>query len=46
MHFNEPVTMGGNVAQNEPGSTTLLELHPEAYQNFLQVGWVDYFQRL
>lgn len=38
--------MGGNVVRNEPSSTALLELHLEAYQIFLQAGWVDYFQRL
>jgi len=24
----------------------LLELYPEAYQIFLQAGWIDYFRRL
>jgi len=38
--------MGGNMITHEPGSTALLELYPEAYQIFLQVGWVDYFRRL
>ena len=46
VHFTELVTMGGNAVQNEPGSTALVELHPEAYQIFLQAGWVDYFRRL
>lgn len=46
VHFTEPVTMGGNAVRNEPGSTSLLELYPEAYQIFLQAGWVDYFWRL
>lgn len=38
--------MGGKAVRNEPGSMTLLELYPEAYQIFLQAGWVDYFRRL
>jgi len=38
--------MGGNLITHEPGSTALLELYPEAYQIFLQAGWVDYFRRL
>ena len=46
VHFTEPVTMGGNAVRNEPGLMALLELYPEAYQIFLQVGWVDYFRRL
>jgi len=46
MHSTKPVTMGGHAIRNEPGSTTLLELYPEAYQFFLQAGWVDYFRGL
>jgi len=46
MHSTKPVTMGGNAIRNEPGSMALLELYPEAYQIFLQAGWVDYFRRL
>ena len=38
--------MGGHVIWYEPTMTTLLELYPEAYQIFLQVGWLGYFQRL
>jgi len=38
--------MGGNPLRHEPGSTALLELYQEAYQIFLQAGWVDYFRRL
>lgn len=38
--------MGGNTVRNEPGSMALFELHTEAYQIFLQAGWVDYFRRL
>jgi hypothetical protein len=38
--------MGGSVIRYEPAMTTLLELYPEAYQTFLQAGWLDYFQRL
>jgi len=26
--------------------TTLLDHYPEAYQIFLQAGWLNYFQRL
>ena len=36
--------MGGNTIRNEPGSTALLELHPEVYHIFQQAGWVDYFK--
>jgi len=38
--------MGGNLITYKPGTTKLLELYPEAYQIFLQVGWLDYFRRL
>jgi len=38
--------MGGNLITYELGTTTLLELYPEAYQIFLQAGWLDYFRRL
>ena len=38
--------MGGHAVRNEPGSMPLLELYPEAYQIFLQAGWIDYFRRL
>ena len=38
--------MGGNLITHEPATTALLELYPEAYQIFLQVGWLDYFRRL
>ena len=38
--------MGRHVIRHEPGSTTLLELHPEVYQIFHWAGWVEYFQRL
>ena len=38
--------MGGNLITYEPSTTTLLELYPEAYQIFLQEGWVGYFRRL
>jgi hypothetical protein len=38
--------MGGPVIQHEPTMIALLELYPEVYQIFLQVGWLGYFQRL
>ena len=38
--------MGGNLITYEPDTTALLELYPEAYQIFLQAGWLDYFRRL
>jgi hypothetical protein len=38
--------MGGSVIRYEPATTALLELYPEAYQIFLQAGWLGYFQRL
>jgi len=38
--------MEGNPLTHELGSTELLELYQEAYQIFLQAGWVDYFRRL
>jgi len=38
--------MGGDAVRHELGSTALLELYPDAYQIFLQAGWVDYFRRL
>ena len=38
--------MGGNLITYEPGTIALLELYPEAYQIFLQAGWLDYFRRL
>jgi hypothetical protein len=38
--------MGGSVIQYEPTMTSLLEHYPEAYQIFLQAGWLGYFQRL
>jgi len=44
--FAKLATMGGNLITYEPGTTALLELYPEAYQIFLQAGWVDYFRRL
>jgi hypothetical protein len=38
--------MGGSVIRYEPTTIDLLELYPEAYQIFLQAGWLSYFQRL
>jgi len=38
--------MGGNLITYELATTALLELYPEAYQIFLQAGWLDYFRRL
>jgi hypothetical protein len=38
--------MGGSVIRYEPATIALLELYPEAYQIFLQAGWLSYFQRL
>jgi len=44
--LSELVSIGGNLLKHEPVSTTLLEFYQEAYQIFLQAGWVDYFRRL
>jgi len=44
--FTEAVAMGGNIITYEPATTALLELYPEAYQIFLQAGWLDYLRRL
>ena len=38
--------MGGSAIIHEPGSITLLQLFPEAYQIFQQAGWTTYFERL
>ena len=38
--------MGGSAIKHEPGSITLLELFPEAYQIFQQASWLTYFKRL
>jgi hypothetical protein len=46
MYFTKLVAMGGYVIRYEPATTALLELYPEAYQIFLWVGWLSYFQRL
>lgn len=40
------VVMGGNLITHEPATTAVLELYPEAYQIFLQAGWIDSFRRL
>jgi len=44
--LTETAAMGGNLITYELGTTTVLELYPEAYQIFLQAGWLDYFRRL
>jgi hypothetical protein len=46
MYFTELLAMGGSIIRYEPTTTALLELYPEAYQIFLQAGWLGYFQRL
>jgi hypothetical protein len=46
MYFTELLAMGGSVIHYELAMTTLLELYPEAYQIFLQAGWLGYFQRV
>jgi hypothetical protein len=46
VYFTELLAMGGSVIRYEPATTALLELYPEAYQIFLQAGWLSYFQRL
>ena len=38
--------MGGSVICYKPATISLLELYLEAYQIFLQAGWLGYFQRL
>jgi hypothetical protein len=45
-YFTALLAMGGSVIRYEPATTALLELYLEAYQIFLQVGWLSYFQRL
>jgi hypothetical protein len=35
--------MGGAVIRKEPGTTSLLEHYPAAYQIFEQEGWLNYF---
>lgn len=40
------VAMGGKLITHEPTTTTVLEIFLEAYQIFLQAGWIDYFRRL
>jgi hypothetical protein len=46
VYFTELLAMGGSVIWYEPATTALLELYLEAYQIFLQAGWLGYFQRL
>jgi hypothetical protein len=38
--------MGGSIVRYEPTNLDTLLLHPEAYQIFLQVGWISYFKKL
>jgi hypothetical protein len=46
VYFTELLAMGGSIIHYEPTTTALLELYLEAYQIFLQAGWLSYFQRL
>jgi hypothetical protein len=46
MYFIELLAMGGPFIRYKPTTIALLELYPEAYQIFLQAGWLGYFQRL
>jgi hypothetical protein len=43
VYFTEQLAMGGSVIHYEPATIALLELYLEAYQIFLQVGWLSYF---
>jgi hypothetical protein len=45
-HFTEMLAMGVSIIRYEPTTKALLEHYPEAYQIFLQAGWLGYFQRL
>jgi hypothetical protein len=38
--------MGGSAMRHEPTTLDSLQLHPEAYQIFLQAGWISYFKKL
>ena len=38
--------MGGKLITHELATTVVLAIFPEAYQIFLQAGWIDYFRRL
>jgi hypothetical protein len=38
--------MGGSTVRYEPATLDSLLLHPEAYQIFLQAGWISYFKKL
>jgi hypothetical protein len=38
--------MGGSAVRYEPATLDSLLLHPEAYQIFLQAGWISYFKKL
>jgi hypothetical protein len=38
--------MGGSAVRHEPATLDSLLLHPEAYQIFLKVGWISYFNKL
>jgi hypothetical protein len=38
--------MGGSAVRHEPATLDSLLLHPEAYQIFLQAGWISYFKKL
>jgi hypothetical protein len=38
--------MGGSAVRYEPANLDTLLLHPEAYQIFLQAGWIPYFKKL
>jgi hypothetical protein len=38
--------MGGSTVRYEPANLDTLLLHPEAYQIFLQAGWISYFKKL
>jgi hypothetical protein len=46
VYFTQLIAMGGSVIRYEPTTIALLEHYPVAYQNFLQAGWLGYFQRL
>jgi hypothetical protein len=38
--------MGGSAVRYEPANLDALLFHPEAYQIFLQAGWIPYFKKL
>jgi hypothetical protein len=38
--------MGGSTVRHELATLDSLLLHPEAYQIFLQAGWISYFKKL